>query len=1181
MADRDRTEQGRGTARTMLLRCVLGMVCGAVALALSLLILLNSSAAPELVSRLLGDYLQSRVRIAALQTDGGTLTLTGLELLNPSDASPGVLCRVDSLVMSPNWGKLLLGIRSLRLLSLGGVRIDLCKNSAGVWNFSHLQRVLAAKKPSGKELLISRFILTGGSLLVNGQGAQGLSLQLDNLTTKGSRAARLELSFEDGAHNRYTLGGQTRAGKQPVLDLTLSAPSISLGRLAGMLKLQNSSRFAASSASLSMTAALHGGLLQVKGVLGFSHVPLLLDAQRIHPLAGRLEFAAGYDSGSDRARLESLALTVNSRAAVHATAVMERLRTERIYSVKLGIDQVDLAVLSFLLPPAEQGKTVLGGTLGGSALHFSGDSGGLTRAGGTLAIRHASLQRAGRLLFSGVQAELALSRVTSGFQVRGNLSRRQAADRSLLETLQAPFQATLSNRLKLVKLQVPTLSAAVMGGRAEGHGFFEPRAAQPLRAGLRLSSDSVARLRPLTEGTGLKLESGNCSLSVDIAGRGPRDFSGSAAVRLAALQGKREQRRFGLKQGLAESRFMRNAGVFSASGSSRISGLSLDDRAGEARFSYRFANQAVQLSDGVISFDGATVSFERLSAAVPAQNSAAGTLRFPLSADLSGAGFRRGDAVVNGLSATVRGNLLSDARGKWLEGSADLTAGQVAWQGKPLASPKLHLVVSRVGGRGELGGALLGGALDGSLSFKPFSPREGVLFRVGIKGGLIARMGELMPRRGSAVLSDGLLAGTCTGGYSVADGLTCRFDATGTGMAAKGNGSKTLFSGAGARLGGALTRNKLVLEKLLLTIGPAVACTVRGEVANPLVAERTGRLTFTLPETSLNDLIDPFVNMLPPMIQEALVEGSLAADGTLVLRDGRQLLDGALGFKNMMLDVPSQKVRLSDINGTFPVSLVLAGGSSTPASERTSFTRENYPQLLERFRKAPGTGQTITLGGVSFGTLSLGEIKLVVNAQDGMTKISSLRSSLYDGALLGSGYVAMNQGLNYRADLLINGLSLRTFCASIPKIKDYISGRVDGVVSLNGSGTKLSGLTGFSELWAREGGDEKMLVSKVFLQKLSGKNLSGFFFRNDRPFDQAEISVDLEDGFLTFGTLDISHTNLFGVRDLSVAIAPSQNRIALGHLLDSIKQATSRGKAATGEKLTGEPAAEPEFKWQE
>ncbi|NVN92236.1 MAG: hypothetical protein HXX11_16760 [Desulfuromonadales bacterium] len=1181
MADQVRTLQGRGIARKMLLRCVLVMVSGAVAGAFFLLIVLNSSAAPKLVSRLLGDYLQNGVRITAVQTEGGALTLTGLELLNPPDASPGTLCRVDSLTITPNWSDLLMGKRSLRLLSLGGIRIDLHKNSTGVWNFSHLQRVLTAKKPSGKELLISRFIVKGGSLLVNGQGPQGLSLQLDNLTTKGSRTARMELTFEDGVQNRYTLGGQTRTGKEPALDLTLSAPSLSLDRLAGMLKLKNSPRFGSSCASLSMTAALHGGHLQVKGGLGFSHVPLMLGAQKNRPLAGRLEFAAGYDSGADRARLESLTLTLNDLAAIHAAAVVDRLRTERTFRVDLDVKQVDLAALLFLLPAAEQGKTALGGTLGSGGIHLAGDSGGLTGADGTVLLQNAWLKRDGRPLFTGVDSTLSLSRVASGFQMRGKLSRRPSTDNSLLETLDATLLATLSNQLKLVKLQVPALTATAMGIAIAGRLEFKPKTSRPFSAALRMSADSVAKLRSLTEMHDLKLEGGPCTVSVEAVGRGPRDFNASAVVRLASLQGMRGQRRFGMKNGLMDARISRSSGVFSATGATRLSGLNLDGRAGDARFSYRFADDTVLLSDGSLLFDGASVSFARLVARLPAKVSIDGPVRYPLSAHISGAVIQRGDAVVNGLSATLRGNLFSDSRDRWLEGIADLSTDKVAWQGKVVGSPRVHIAVSRSGGRGDLGGTLLGGTLNGAISFKPFAPREAGMFQVGIKGGRIAQMGELLHRRGTASLSDGVLDGTCKGSYSAADGFNGRFEAAGTGISAIGSGSKTLFSGAGLKLDGTLSRKKLVLEKLLFIIGTGVGFTIRGEMANPLVAQREGRFTFMLPETSLNGVIDPFVNMLPRMIQEANVEGSLASEGTLVLRNGRQLLEGVLRFKSILLDVPSQKLKVAEINGRFPFSLDLSGTASAQIRETASFTRENYPQLLGRFRKASGAGQVISIAGVTFGTLNLGEVKLVVNAEDGITKISSLRSSLYEGTLLGTGYIAFNQGLSYRADLLINGLSLNLFCASIPKIKDYISGRVDGVVSLDGAGKGMSGLTGFTELWAREGGGEKMLVSKVFLQKLSGKNLSGFFFRNDRPFDQAEISADLEDGFLTFETLDISHTNLFGVRDLSVAIAPSQNRIALDHLLDSIKQATTRGKAATGEKVTDEPAAEPEFKWQE
>jgi hypothetical protein len=92
-----------------------------------------------------------------------------------------------------------------------------------------------------------------------------------------------------------------------------------------------------------------------------------------------------------------------------------------------------------------------------------------------------------------------------------------------------------------------------------------------------------------------------------------------------------------------------------------------------------------------------------------------------------------------------------------------------------------------------------------------------------------------------------------------------------------------------------------------------------------------------------------------------------------------------------------------------------------------------------------------------------------------------------------------------------------------------------------------------------------MLVSKEFLQRLAGKKLKGFFFRDDRSYDRGEIGAYLEDGYLTFNQLNLSHTNLLGMKDLSVSVAPVQNRIGLQHLFESIRQAAARGKPAAGQ----------------
>jgi hypothetical protein len=1167
-------------ARKLLLRVLLVVVCVVIACALSLEIYLNSSHAPAVISRMLTDYLHQPVRVAALHTKGGVFSLTGVALTNPPGALPGNLCEVDTIAIAPNWGDILIGRRSLRLLSLTGLRVDLHKNNAGVWNFTELQRVLASKKPSANEMFIGQFVVKGGSILINGQGAQGLSLKLSNLTTKGSNAAGIKLSFEDAVRNKYTLSGQARPGKDPAFDLTLSAPSLSLNGLARMLKLKNSSLLSNSSASLYMTAALHAGQLRVRGGVDFNRVPLQL-IKKTRSVTGKLELAAGYDSSTDQARLESLSLVLNDLVAAHASGTVDKLRTERRFRVDLGVNKVDLTTLAFLLSEAEQGKTAFGGTLSSIGIHLAGDKkGGLTSAQGALMLRGASLERDGRLLFKGLTTPLSISKMGSGFLARGKLSQEGAADTGLLEDLDAPFDITLSNKLKLIKARIPVLTAKVMGLAVAGRLEIEPAVLNPFSTALRISVASFSHVPLIVEKPDMKIGAGSGFLSLEAVGRGVQDFSATAAVRLAAVRGTRGASRFGIKNGSVDARLIRNRGKLSVSGNTQLSGLNLDDRAGDARFSYHFADEIMQVHDAKFLFDGTSINIARLSSRLPVQESSGGTVRYPLSADVSGCVIHRGKADVSGFFGTLRGSLFSGSQGKWLEGIADVAAGQVSWQGKPVGSPKAHITLSRSDGRGEVGGVLLGGALNGTITFKPLALRDGYTFVAGIKGGQGAQIGDLLPRRGTATLSGGAFDGTCRGSYSASKGPVCRFETSGSGISLSGSGSKTLFSGGGLTVAGEISRHKLEIHKALLTAGGGVALTARGELVNPFLPQRDGRFFFSLPQTQLNDMIDPFVNMLPRFIQEATVNGSLASEGTFVLHDGRQLLEGVLRLKNALLDVPSQKIKATEINGSLPFSFNLSGGTPAQVRETASFTRENYPYLLKQLSKAPGAGQTITIGGVGFGPLNLGETKLTINAADGVTTITSLRSSLFEGALLGTGYVTMQKGLAYRVDLLVNGLSLKLFCASFPKIKDYISGRVDGVISLMGSGKGLAGLTGFTGLWAREGGGEKMLVSKVFLQKLSGKKLSGFFFRDDRTFDQAEISADLEDGFLTFETLDISNTNFFGVRDLSVTIAPSQNRIALDHLLNSIKQATTRGKAATGENVA-EPPAEPEFKWQE
>ena len=1175
------TETGRSTtsaSRRVPIRTFVIAVCICILGLLSLKTYLETPYAASLLSTTLTSYLQQPLRVTGLHTAGGSIYLTGVSLDNPPDAPPGNLIRADSIIVTPNWGALLTGKRSLRLIAVEGLKLNLLKNNAGVWNFSQLQRRLSENKSAGTELFIDQLVITSGTIQVNGQGAQGISLHLFHLATKGSSNARLKLSFEDPAQNTYTVTGTTRPGTNPAFDLTLAAPSLSLNRLAGLPNPGNRFLPGGSNGSLLVTATLQDGRVRATGRLDFGRI-FIPSPRGTPPVTGSITATAAYTITTDEVSLESLTVTAGNLMRGHAAGMISRLSGERHFAVAFGIDELNLAALTCLLPEEQRRTTVIGGTLSSSEFHLAGNgSHGITAANGRLTLKNGSLERGGQRFFNGLTSKAAISKTPDGFLVKGSLSQGEAHGAAVLETLQAPFEITLSRRLKPGLAAIPALRATIMGLAVTGRLAYNAHSRDPFHVDLRIPGVLVSSLRSLPENLHLQIASGSASLALKGAGRGARDFSATANLQVAAVRGTRDSTLFGIQKGVVDMRIVRDNGTVDVRGTALFSGLSLDGRAGDARFLYRVANGTAILDDVTFNLDGASGRIAHLTASIPQKVSIDKTARYPLVFEVAGAEFRRGKAELDGLSGAVRGGYLSGPSGRWLEGTADVSTARLVWQGTTLATPAAHVAISRTGALVIISGQVLEGTLTGKIGFQPLVLQEGARFQLGIRNGRLSSLGKLVIRPGTATLSSGTFDGTIRGDYSRSAGLVSRFDVTAADIALTGSGNKTLLAGGGFDLSGAISGSTLKLESATFSAGKEVTLQAKGAIDNLLSPQREGYLRFSLPPTSLNSIIDPFVNILPRMIQEAILDGSLAVEANLTLRDGGQLLDGSLLLKDALVELPSQAFRTAAITGRIPFSLDLSGTTPVKLQDTSGFTRNNYPRLLQQLRSVADRRPSLTIGSVTFGSLHLGEILLQINAGNGITRIDSLRSSLYDGTLLGTGFVTVNQGINYRADLLINGLSLKRFCATIPKIKDYISGRLDGIISLQGTGSQMAGLTGFTDLWVREGSGEKMLVSKDFLQKLSGKNLSGFFFRSDRPYDNAEVNAALEDGILTFNTLDIVNTNMFGVRDLSVSIAPSQNQIALEHLITTIKQAAERGKAGSGGDT---PPAAQEFKWQE
>jgi len=1176
MSDTARQETGNKRVRTIVFSIAATLLLIFALLSLSLKIYLASPYPARQLSALLSDYLHQPASVQALHTSATQIRITGLTIADPAGFPPGSLLTAESLSITPRWGELLRGKRHFRRIDLEGLKIDLHKSSSGVWNFAGLKKLSA--RPGGTETIVQRISLRNGSFTLNGRALRDISLDIRDLATKGSRECRIDLAFRDEARNLYTLDGSARPGSAPAFALKLKGKALSLAGLARVVTPKNSDNFSQASGELQLAASLREGLLLAQGELGFSRIAA---AERAGPLSGRLLLDASYHLQSDQAELRSLDLILDNLPQLHGTGRASDLKNERNFELSLKSGDLDLQRLSAFLPAGKGGQTALSGSLGNTALQLAGSGKkGITAITGGAQLREFSLTRGGRLWISGLSASASVGKQASGIVIRGELSGR-AGTKAPLESIRAPFSLLLSPRMKLDKAWLDLRHARLMGCALEGRGDFDRFAASPFSTALQGSCSDPTALNPFFGQSGLQLTAGKGTTRLRAEGRGPADFKASMDLSVAELHGSKGKTPVYLKQGNVTARAAKDSGHLTITGTGEFKGVAAGGRSGKARLDYRLADRLLTLENCSLDWDGSTAALARLTTVLPSPVSREGVAYYPLAIAISGADVTHRGAALRGLSGRMDGALARDGSARWLEGSAQLALAELGWQGKPVATPQALLTFARSGAKANISGTLLQGAMTGDAAFNPFAPATGTTFRLGVTGAELTRAAALLPSRTKTAITEGVLDAKVEGGHSGKDGLHATIEAAGKNVTLVGNG-KTLVSRAGVSLSGAVAGQEVSIRKARVTVGEGISITAEGKLENAFSGRRSGRLKLDLAEAPFNSYVDAFINSMPRIVQEAGVDGSLSAHATLDLQEGQRLLQGALVFNGISLDSPGQAVDIYGMTGNFPISLDLSGSASAATPRPLDFNRENFRQLYQQLSRQPEGSERVSIDRITLGRMELGPATLHVRAANGLTEIVSMRSPLYEGTLLGTGYLIMQKGARYRGDLLLSGLSLMELCNRFPAVKGYISGRVNGIVSLYGEGGGISALYGFVDLWAHEAKGEKMRVSRDFLQRLGGKKLSGVFFRQDIPYDRAEISALLEQGYISFDTLDIVHTNLFGVRDLNVSIAPSQNRIALDHLIESIKQASVSGKAASGKgKAPAEEAPPAEFKWEE
>ncbi|MDD2335028.1 MAG: hypothetical protein PHD01_00455 [Geobacteraceae bacterium] len=1143
-------------------------------------ILLATPMATDYLGRTMSEWCNHKVTIDGLTVTGRTIYLNGIVIEGPPGFPNRKMISARTISLTPDIIGLIQGKRSLSRLEVIGLSVIAEKNSPGSWNFSSLLKRFSKKKEKPtEEIVIKRFSLQDTSIRINDYTIAKLGLSLTDFSTKGTTNSKLALSGKDAKGNPLRLTAEGHLGDNSVFHVTADAPALSLAPLQQFLHGKPPLHFENALGKLTLSADLRDKLLVIQVATSFRQLSYSFSEKSL-PIEGHLNVEARYDFKADSAELTGAELTVHNLMTIRARGSMQQASKESAFTLQLTPDKIDLGSFFSRLPVSTQREISLSGEISSRGVELKGDrSKGITTATGDLSLRRVALVQAKQLILTGGAADFSLSKTAQNWRIIGKVFTERQKDTPLIDSLSIPFTALFSPRFKPTQLAAPTIKAMVAG--IPLRGSFQYLDTAPVPFTLNCSARNIpftsldgflAKKLPTT-----RLTSGKVTATAKLSGTSPQDFSGMTALDLVSMAGTSSKRRISLNKTAIFSRMQRNKGIFSASGSLEASGGNLDDKPFSAKTGFTVRSREVTLQKVLCTFASTQIQAREIRGRLPLKEDGQDKKQIPLFASLAGAEVRSGDLTASGIAGQIKAWYFTEDNKRSLVGTSDISVTSLAYRNQPVASCVVRLNADGKNVGAEIKGHSLGGTLSARVHTGIFSKSKETSFTASLLKQELEQFGSLLPGKVSPRISAGIADVLLSGTYTQQSGIDGNIAVTGGDISLKGSSGKTLATGIAATFDSTIHRKNLTVKKGILRLSGGTSLRIGGTVERFASADREGNLSFSIPSATINSLLDTFANALPRNLQEASCEGSCSLAGSAELHGSSTRINGTLSLESASLEIPSQKITVTGIEGSLPFSLEFPWQGGEPEHAPFSYSRENYSRILEGLNKSSGSGNHVSIGTIHFGALETGIISLSISASRGIMKVSPIELNLYDGKLLGSGYLILKGTPEYGVDFLLNDLSLKQFCDSFPSIKGYITGRVDGILSLRNSKSGLKELTGFVNLWTRTGKGEEMLVSKEFLQKLAGKKLRGFFFQNDRPYDNGEISAFLKQNFLTFEKLNISHTNFLGMKDLSVSVAPVQNRIALDHLLESIRDAAARGKG--GGKET--QPVQTDLKWLE
>ncbi|MBF0507212.1 MAG: hypothetical protein HQL09_10285 [Nitrospirae bacterium] len=339
-----------------------------------------------------------------------------------------------------------------------------------------------------------------------------------------------------------------------------------------------------------------------------------------------------------------------------------------------------------------------------------------------------------------------------------------------------------------------------------------------------------------------------------------------------------------------------------------------------------------------------------------------------------------------------------------------------------------------------------------------------------------------------------------------------------------------------------------------------VSAKASGSIKDFPETKRTAQIKVSVPLIQAAQLREAFWDIFPDSLLYAGLDGAVSSEISFRYDKAGAGAVGTVVFKDLSLSGENGEFEIGPVNGTLP----LAYGGEAGRSEETPmplFERSEFDTLSGEYSRqfAGGGYNRITIGSAGYGFRMLDNITLWVKLNGTAVDIGRFSANIFGGTLSGSAFAAQGRNMSYRIGFLVKGLSLTVLCNDIETIRGYVSGKLDGIAAFKGTGSNLTGLIGKADFWTYRDKNERTKISREFLQKVGGASMKSYM--SDRDFDTGILSVYLQKGDIIFNKLEISNRNMLGIKDLSIMVAPYNNRIAIDDLMWSLAQAAHRAKS--------------------